>query len=131
MSAGFSPGTELRESFTQRDVEQAFRWANEGGDNWQANPKVRSAAEQGIRLARARDPRMLAALERTAEVMDKLAESQVGRTIRDPGLEFAMKKTPTQTQIAREAYLTADRGDPAPTFGLVYAAVAKMAHLIT
>lgn len=129
MATGFSAGTELRESFNRRDVEQAFRWAGQNGANWQADPKIRSAAEQGIRLARARNPRMMAALERMAEVMDQIAEEQVGRTLRDPGLAFALKVTPTQTQIAREAYVTADRGDPVPAFGLVYAAAAKMGHL--
>lgn len=127
---GFSPSTELPTQFNRLDVEQAFRWASQDGDKWQQNPAVRSAAAQGIRLARARNPRMLAALERTAEVMDAIAHEQLGRTLRDPGVDFALRVTPTQTSIAREAYVTADRGDPVPAFGLVYAAVAKMAHLL-
>ena len=111
---------------TEGAVEAAFAYAKQlGGRPSQA----RSAVEQGLRIARARDPKLLVWLERAAEVLERQHENQRGQTRRSTS-DFTQKFEPQVVQMWREAYRTADQGSPAAPFGYIYAAAGTFAGLI-
>lgn len=83
-----------------------------------------SRAARGLRIARQRDPIFLAALERFAEVMVQLGEDQHGAS-RRAGKTAADRLEANEVQMARQAYVCADRGQPEPAFGYLYLAVAE------
>lgn len=120
----------LPETATPARVERIFRRAKEIGDG--PFPATGMAAA-GLRAAKARDPRLLAALERCAEVIDKLAEDQSGQTRRQETRQlenWASTRTPTEVNFFREAYTAVDRGEIPDAFGYLYAAVAEWAGII-
>ena len=82
------------------------------------------AAERGVRMAQARAPLFLMALERVAETVGQMAEHQYGRTRRSTK-EFSHQVESTEAQVWREAYRLADAGIPDIQFGYYYAAVAE------
>jgi hypothetical protein len=84
----------------------------------------RGFAETGMRAARARDPKLLKALERMAESTYKLQEAQLGRSMRSPDATFGESKGTTEHQLVREAYRMADIGTPLENFMWVYGAAA-------
>lgn len=84
-------------------------------------------AEQGMRAARARDPKLLRALDRGIEVLDRMAEDQGGRTRRTGA--FAERSIPTEVTLWREAYTRADRGEAPQHFAWIYACAADLAGL--
>jgi hypothetical protein len=90
----------------------------------------RSRIEQGIRAARAREPKLMFVLEQATEVLDGMVESQMGSTMRSSGTEFAHRVPPTEMQIWREAYRTADEGQAMDQFGAVYAAAGEFAGVV-
>lgn len=115
---------ELPYTVDRGSVERAHRWAME---------RARAGGTEkhhGIRAAKARDPKLLLALEKAAEVMDKASEEQMGRTRRDPGTSFAQRREHTETQMWREAYRLAADGNPNDVYGWIYAAAARLAGLI-
>ena len=84
-------------------------------------------AQVGMRAARARDPKLLKALERGAEIMDRLSESQMGQTRRSLATDVeGYKVEHTETQLWKKAYEFADRGEPLQHFCWIYGAAAIM-----
>lgn len=120
---------ELENFVTPKSVEAAYRWANEQATHSEAAGHI--LALKGMRAARARDPKMLLALEKGAEIMHQIAEAQVGRTHRDSEGRTAAEKTwPTEAALWREAYVTCDKGTPVESLAWIYAAAARLAGLI-
>lgn len=90
----------------------------------------RGFQEAGLRAARVREPRLMRALEDLAEQVDKLAEAQHGRTVRDPGRAFAERAWPSVASFYREAYRVADEGRPEPGLAHYYGVGALLAGLV-
>ncbi len=88
-------------------------------------------ASAGFQAALKRDPILLQAMEKLANVIDKIAESQLGQTRRSATASFSQSIEPSQAIMVREAYRTMDIGLPAPNFGFLYAAVAEHQGLIS
>lgn len=109
---------ELAGHVTFELVEQAYRTAvrrQEAGQlHW---------TDAGWRAARARDPKLLKVLEHCTEVLDKADEAQRGRT-RRCAEKLSEQVATTETQLFREAYRTADMGDPAEPLRWIYGAAA-------
>lgn len=120
----------LPESVTPARVERIYRRAKALGDG--ILPETGMAAA-GLRAARARDPRLLLALERCAEVIDKLAEDQSGQTRRQESrqrTDWASTRNPSEVNFFREAFTAVERGQVPDAFGYLYAAVAEFAGII-
>ena len=120
---------ELQRPINRATVEQAYRLAKLGQKH-----KRFGMAETGMRIARLpRDSRdhskFLKVLDQAAEILYTIAEEQYGRTIRDPGTVHAERVTPTEYQAWREAFRTADAGDPCEAFAWIYGAAAWLAEL--
>ncbi|MDP3774538.1 MAG: hypothetical protein Q8Q85_09755 [Gemmatimonadales bacterium] len=86
-------------------------------------------AQVGMRAAKARDPKLLLALDRGANMLDKIAESQQGRTRRSTDVE-GLKVEFTEAQLWKKAYEFADKGEPLAQLQWVYAAGAILSGLI-
>lgn len=83
-----------------------------------------SFADTGWRAARARDPKLLKALERGAEILDAMTDEQHGRTIRSVNAIYGETKGTTEAQLWREAYRLCDAGSPIRNFEWIYGAAA-------
>jgi hypothetical protein len=110
---------EIEEFVTPERVEYAYGLAQK----YQALGR-QSFADVGWRAARARDPKLLLALEKGAEIVDKMTEQQFGRTMREPGQDFGKTKGTTVQNMWREAYRMCDEGTPLQNFEWVYGAAA-------
>lgn len=86
--------------------------------------RKQSFADTGWRAALARDPKLLKALEKGAEVVDKLTDQQHGRTIRSVNATHGETKGTTEAQLWREAYRLCDEGRPIRNFEWVYGSAA-------
>lgn len=91
--------------------------------------KVVGHQEAGLRAARARDPRMMLALEDIAEQLDRAVESQHGRTLRGVSTSYADRTWPTLATMFREAYRTADAGNPEAGLIGCYGAAAVLSRI--
>ena len=100
-------------------VEVAHRKAVQAQEEQKQN-----FADTGFRAALARDPRMLAVLDKAAEVLDKLQEEQYGRTMRAESATFGESKGTTEAQLWREAYRLCDQGTAIRNFEWIYGAAA-------
>lgn len=114
----------LERDVTYSRLEDAWRRAKEA----RASDSL-AYAELGMRAAKARDPRLMKALERGAEVMDAARENQVGQYQRMTSTSFADKAVPTEVQMWRRAYEFADRGEPLIQLQWVYGMAADLAGL--
>jgi hypothetical protein len=85
-----------------------------------------SFADTGFRAARARDPKLLIALEVMAETTGKMQEAQMGRLMRSPDAKFGETKGTTEHQLCREAYRLCDAGNPIENFSWIYGAAAYL-----
>ena len=83
-----------------------------------------SFADTGYRAALARDPKLLKALERGADILDKMTDAQHGRTIRAPDALHGETKGTTEAQLWRESYRLCDEGNPIRNFEWIYGAAA-------
>jgi hypothetical protein len=81
-------------------------------------------ADVGMRAARARDGKLLRALEAGSEFLDKLTDQQHGRTMRSPDATFGETKGTTESQLWREAYRLCDEGNPIGNLQWIYGAAA-------
>lgn len=81
-------------------------------------------ADTGFRAAKARDEKLLIALEVMAETTGALQEAQIGRLMRDPGSTYAESRGTTEHQLCREAYRLCDEGKPIRNFEWIYGAAA-------
>jgi len=86
-------------------------------------------AARACRLARSND-QMKKLLFEGANLLDKWADQEYGRTMRDSGTPFNMRVPPSQAQFWREAYRTADEGKQAPECGWLYLACAQYLGLM-
>lgn len=114
----------MKQTVNLRTVERAHAMAIAG-----QRRQAIHFCEAGMRIARSKHPDMLRALDQAAEVMDSTAESQTGRTRRDPGANRGEKAFPTEAALWREAYRLADKGEPLQHFAWIYAAAAWLAGL--
>jgi len=113
---------ELAEFVTERTVEKAYEKACSAmkhGDQ--------AFARKGMFAARARDDRLLKALERGAEVIHAIAERQQGRTTRSLDTQYSHRTWPTEATLWREAYKFCDQGNPLENFCWIYGAAALLA----
>lgn len=113
---------ELEDFLSLGRVEEAHRQAllqqERGNQNF---------ADTGFRAARARDSKLLKVLEESANIIDRLQEEQLGRTMRSTGSTFAESKGTTEAQMWREAYRLCDEGNPIRNFEWIYGAAAWLA----
>lgn len=83
-----------------------------------------SIPSQGMRIAKHRDSpagaKMLKALELSAEILERVAEEQSGRTRRDSTTAFSERVEPTELALVRAAYTTMDKGEPDEAFAWFY-----------
>jgi hypothetical protein len=109
---------ELEEWITPELVEAAYRTAIR-----MQQARALWWADVGMKAAKARDPKLLKALEKAAEVVTKMDEEQRGRTRRHA--EYLNHQTETtETQLFREAYRMADQGTPIEHLKWIYGAGA-------
>lgn len=79
-------------------------------------------SEAASRAVRARDPQILAVIEQQATMVARIAEEQHGQTRRMTTAWW--RPEPTMVQSWREAYTSADKGEPNNAFIPYYTAVA-------
>lgn len=114
-------GIELAEWINPETVERAYAravYAQRVGNQAFANT--------GMRAARARDPKLLLALEKGAETLDQMQEHQHGRTRRSSST-FAHTVELTEVALWRKAYEFADKGEPLAQLEWIYGAAAVLA----
>lgn len=119
------PLIEFADSITEKRVEYAYGLAQQ-----RQLGRDLSFGQIGMRAAKARDPKLLKALEKATEIITKQSERQFGRTRRDPGTEFRYTIEPTEVQLWREAYTFADKGEPLEQFEWIYGAAAFLAGYV-
>jgi hypothetical protein len=115
---------EIEEFFSPERVEWAYRMAlRDQHEGRQRN------AEKAMQIARSRDPKMLKAMEKGAEIVVRMDEEQRGRT-RRMAENLSEQVETTETQLWREAYRLMDEGKPIPNFAWMYLAGAYLAGFI-
>lgn len=117
---------ELPNFVTARAAERAYGRAME-----MLKTRDHDMATIGMRAARDRNPRIMAALDQVAEHVVKIGEEQFGRTRRttfDRG-DLPRVVEPTEAALWRQAYEWADKGEPLEQFMWIYAAAAEVAGL--
>lgn len=114
---------EVESFITRETVEWAYRECKRAQVQ-----RRESLAAQGWRAAKARDPKLLKALEGGAAILQKMSEEQIGTHGMDIGGIWVES---TEYQLWREAYKAADEGQPLRNFEWIYFAAALLAGLIT
>lgn len=109
----------FKSTLTRERVEWGYRKCLEARDN-----RDQGAADCGYRLALARDPKLLLALEAMAEQTGKMQEEQIGRLMRSPDVTFGESRGTTEHQLCREAYRLCDEGRAIRSFEWLYACAA-------
>lgn len=104
---------------------KSLEWAH-GRAIQEQKAQNQSFADRGMRAARARDPKLLYALERGAEILQQMSEEQTGRTRRDPSTPYGFRVEHTESSLWREAYKLADKGEPGIPFEWIYGAAALL-----
>jgi hypothetical protein len=117
-------GIEISEWINDNTVEEAFRRTERA-----RSLRKQHFADKGMRAARAREPRLLKALECGAEVLHAIQERQIGRTLRDSSTPYGHRVDLTEYGMWREAYTLCDRGEPLVAFEWIYGAAAELAGL--
>ena len=114
---------ELPDFVNPYGVEAAHRRANEEQQkgNW-------AWGTLGLRAARARDPKVLKVLELASGILNQLEEDQRREHRRTSDVYGETKET-TEYQMWREAYATADRGEPCENLMWIYGAAAWLAGI--
>lgn len=106
---------------TAKTVEEAYRRARTAQEQ-----RRQSWADRGMRAARARDPHLLLALQKGAEILQQISEDQLGVHGHDAA---GIRVHATEFNLWREAYTAADRGEPLANFEWIYAAAAWLAGI--
>ena len=114
--------TEVGEWVNQITVEKAYQRGMQA-----IHDRNQAFAERGMRAARARDARLLLVLEQGTEIIDRMAEGQMGRTRRDKHSTVAEKTEMLEVQLWRKAYEFADKGEPLEQFRWIYGMAASLA----
>lgn len=122
--------TMLPQSVTYAAAEAIFRRSKTLAFN--ERPNVGSV-EAALRIVRARDGRMMLALEQITKVLHAAYEEQLGEWQRQGSRTFAEKPKPEVLQAFEQAYTLADQGASfveLQIFGWLYAATAEFAGYI-
>ena len=112
---------EIEDFITFALVEESHRQANRALET-----RNRRFAEIGWRAARNGDPKLLKALERGAELIDRASEAQMGETRRSnrDDIPEGWRVPHTEASLWREAYVSLDRGTPIENLMWIYGAGA-------
>lgn len=110
---------------TLKTVEQAFRYSK----IWHREDK-RTFAQIGMRAARAQDPKLIAALGKAFEILEKESEARWGEHQRKESTSFQEKATLQEVAFFRELFVTAKEGRPVSELEWGYAAGAWLAGFI-
>ena len=112
---------ELESFITPETVEYAYGLAMKRQEQ-----RHQSFADAGWRAARARDPKLLKALEKGAEVLERTSEQQFGQTMRTATEEdrHKYKGGTTESQMWKNAYTTCDNGTPEEQYSWIFGAAA-------
>jgi hypothetical protein len=113
---------EIPEWVNRKTVEEAYRIARKAQES-----RRESVAAAGMRAAKARDPKILKALEGGSEILRQMSEEQLGKHGVDVGGIYVPA---TEYNLWREAYIAADEGRALPNFAWIYGAAAVLAGLI-
>jgi hypothetical protein len=109
-------------------------WAYGAMKKLRKTTKSMRVPEQAMRIARDRDSsagaKMLKALELSANILEKVAEEQSGRTRRDVSTSFSEKVEPTELGLMKAAFTTMDKGQPDEAFCWFYAMAGLVAGQI-
>ena len=102
---------------------------------WKCMERARASDRQivaatGMRAAKARDGKLLKILDQAANLMDKAAESQQGRTRRSSEIEGERVEY-TEVQLVKRAYEFADKGEPLAQLCWIYGAAALAAGYVS
>ncbi len=111
---------EFADFLTIQRIEWAYSLARKSMENRQL-----LIAQVGWKAARARDPKLLKALEIGAEKIGKLSEGQTGRTRRTSST-LSETIEHTEASLWREAYRLCDEGTPIQNFEWIYGAAAVL-----
>ena len=95
-----SAGIELPRPVNRQTVEKAHAMAVRGPQDHEY-----SFMQAGMRAARARDPKLLLALEKGAEVLDAVSDEQMGQTRRESSATRSQKAQHTEASLWREAVM--------------------------
>ena len=112
---------ELPEWINESTVENAYRLCRLA-----QRTRQQSFANAGMRAAKARDPRILKALDGGSEVLHRQSERQLGGTFNVGGLRVQA----TEFQLWRNAYEMADKGEADAHYEWVYGAAAVLAGIV-
>lgn len=115
---------EIEEFITPARVEYAYGLAIK----YQTSGKS-GLTDAAMRAARARDPKLLKALEKGAEIIGKMSEAQMGQTRRSTEI-FSHTKEHTESQLWREAYRMVDQGTPIENLVYIYLAGCFLAGIV-
>lgn len=109
---------EIENFLTREAIEYAY------GRALRAQEQKRDiVAQVGMRAAKARDSKLLKALEAGAEHTLRAHEEQMGRTRRSTEVE-GLKVEATEHQLWKKALEFLDKGEPLPQFAWIYGAAA-------
>ena len=122
--------TEINNFVNRNTVEHAWGTVMRIRREWKDEKRVHPIVEQALRAARARDEKLLVALDKSAEVLARVAEEQTGRTVRDGATEFSHRVEPTESAFMRAAYVSVDQGTPIDNYGWIYAIAGIAAGII-
>lgn len=107
---------EVESFITQATVEAAYTL---GSRCQQA--RRQSFADTGMRAAKARDPKLLKALERGAEVLRKLSEDQLGKSFTT---STGVRVDATEYNLWKSACACVDAGEPIKNLEWIYGMAA-------
>jgi len=114
---------ELEHFVTRNRVE----WAYAQAQRCQHEYRGESLARQAWRAAEARDSRLLLALQKGSEILQRMSEEQMGVH----GLDVAGYRVPaTEFQLWKNAYTTLDKGDPEKPYIWIYVAGSLLAGIV-
>lgn len=117
-------GIEIPEWINESTVEDAFRRMDRA-----RGLRRQQFADKGLRAARARDSRLMKALEGGAEVLHTIQERQIGQRMRSSATPYGERVDLTEYAMWREAYKMCDEGTPLSAFQWIYGAAAELAGL--
>lgn len=112
---------EVEHFVTRKSVEDAYRECRRAQEN-----RRDLMAAHAMRAARAKDPKMLKALEGGATILQKMSEEQMGQSGMDVG---GLRVQSTEFQLWRNAYTTMDSGTPQGQYQWIYVAAGFLAGL--
>lgn len=106
---------------TEREVERCYQQGILA-----QRRRQQGRADAAMRAARARDPRLLLALEKGAEVLLRVSERQLGKGYNIGGIAISA----TEHNLWRSAYETVEKGEPIRHLEWIYFMAGYLAGLI-